>query len=64
MPALAAAQTQQAMSQDAAFDEGVALVLDELRPIGSGATSARSKKVAALCCTGRYSMACSGRWRS
>jgi hypothetical protein len=33
--ALAAAQRQDAVSQKAAFDDGVALVLDELRQVGA-----------------------------
>ena len=34
--AVAAAQAQEAVGQDAAFEEGVELVLDELRQVGSG----------------------------
>ena len=34
--AVAAAQTQEAVGQDAAFEEGVELVLDEMRQVGSG----------------------------
>lgn len=34
--AVTAAQPQEAMGQDAAFDEGVELVFDELRQVGPG----------------------------
>ena len=37
MAALAAAQPQEAVRQDAALEEGVELVLDELRQLGTGA---------------------------
>ena len=36
MPAVAAAQPQEAVRQDAAFQEGVELVTDELRQPGTG----------------------------
>ena len=36
MAAVAAAQAQEAVCQDAAFEEGVELVFDELRQVGSG----------------------------
>ena len=35
MPAVAAAQPQEAVGQDAAFEEGVELVLHKLRQIGA-----------------------------
>ena len=35
MAAVAAAQPQKAVSQDAAFEEGVELVFDELRKVGA-----------------------------
>ena len=36
MAAVAAAQPQEAVRQDAALDEGVELVVDELRQVGAG----------------------------
>ena len=36
MPAVAATQAQKAVGQDAALEEGVELVLDELRQVGAG----------------------------
>ena len=36
MAAVAAAQSQKAVSEDAAFEAGVELVLDELRQVGAG----------------------------
>ena len=36
MAAVAAAQSQKAVSEDAALEEGVELVLDELRQVGAG----------------------------
>ena len=36
MAAVTAAQPQEAVRQDAAFEEGVELVLDELRQVGTG----------------------------
>ena len=36
VPAVAATQPQEAVGQDAAFEEGVELVLHELRQIGAG----------------------------
>ena len=51
-PALAAAQPQEAMGQDAALEVGI--VLASVWPM----------KLAACCCTKRYSAVCSGRWRS
>ena len=36
MAAVAAAQAQEAVGQDAAFEEGVELGFDELRQVGSG----------------------------
>ena len=36
MPAVTAAKTQEAAREDAAFEKGVELVLDELRQIGAG----------------------------
>ena len=36
MAAVTAAQAQEAVGQDAAFEEGVELVLHELRQVGSG----------------------------
>ena len=35
-PVVAAAQSQKAVGQDAAFEEGVELVLHELRQVGAG----------------------------
>jgi len=49
------------VGQDAAFEEGAELVLDELRQVGSAAASACTMKVAACCCIKRYSVVCSGR---
>ena len=44
MPAVAAAQPQEAVGQDAAFEKGVELVLHELRQFGtSGASGPRNK---------------------
>ena len=36
VPAVAAAPAQEAVGQDAAFEEGVKLVFDELRQVGAG----------------------------
>ena len=36
VPTIAAAQPQEAIGKDAAFEEGVELVFDELRQVGSG----------------------------
>ena len=36
MAAVAAVQAQEAVREDAAFEEGVELVLDELRQVGAG----------------------------
>jgi len=76
MPALAAAQPQQAVGQDAALEEGVELALQAapgqrpgsaLMNRGNSApvlASVWATKLAACCCTRRYSVVCSGRWRS
>ena len=61
MAAVTAAQPKEAVGQDAAFEEGVELVLHELRQIGSGGASVWAMKVTACCCTRRYSVVCSGR---
>ena len=62
--ALAAAQPQKAVGQDAALEEDVELVLDESRQLRSGAGLGVAMKLAACCCTRRYSVVCSGRCRS
>jgi hypothetical protein len=36
VPTVAAAQAQEAVGQDAALQEGVELILDELRQVGTG----------------------------
>jgi len=61
--AVVAAQAQEAVGQDAAFEEGVELVPNCGRSAPTAASDC-SKKVAACCCTKRYSVVCSGRWRS
>jgi hypothetical protein len=48
---VAAAQAQEAVGQDAAFEEGVELVLHELRQAGSGGGFGLAEKVAACCRT-------------
>jgi len=53
IPAVAVIQAQKAVGQDAVFEEGVELVLDELRQAGAGCGLACSKKVKACCCTRR-----------
>ena len=60
MAAVAAVQPREAVGQNAAFEEGVELILDELRQVGTGG-SFGLRKVAACCCTRRYSVVCSGR---
>jgi hypothetical protein len=64
VPAFAAAQAKEAVREDAALEEGVELVLDELRQLSTGLASVWAMKLAACCCTRRYSVVCSGRWRS
>lgn len=64
VPTVAAAQQQEAVGQDAVFKESVELVLHELRQVGASCRLGLLKKVAACCCTSRYSVVCSGRWRS
>ena len=44
MAAVAAAQAQEAMRQDAAFEEGVELVFDELRQLGAGSVFGLSEE--------------------
>ena len=62
VPAVAATQPQEAVGQDAAFEESVELILHKLRQVGAPtAASACAKKVAACCCTMRYSVVCSRR---
>jgi len=60
----AAAQAQEAGRQDAAFEEHVELVFDELRQAGTGGLLGLGEEAWACCCTSRYSVVCSGRWRS
>jgi hypothetical protein len=89
--AVAAAQAQEAVGQDAAFEEGFELALQAApgqRPGSSPGTnsppdclcpgsalmnrgnsapvlaSVWAMKLAACCCTRRYSVVCSGQWRS
>lgn len=47
MAAVAAVQAKEALRQDAACDEGVELILDELRQVAPAVSSAWAKKVAA-----------------
>ncbi len=54
--AVTAAQPQKAVGQDAALEEGVELVLHELRQVGAGGIFGLGKE--------RGSVVCSGRWRS
>ena len=49
------------MGQDAAFEEGVELVLHELRQVGTGSGLGLGVKVAACYCTRRYRVVLSGR---
>ncbi len=64
MPTVNAAQAKEAVGQDAALEKGVELVLDELRQAGTDGLFGLARKVWACCCTRRYSVVCSGRWRS
>ena len=57
----AAAQPQTTVRQDAALERGVELVFDELQKSAPVAASICAKKVAACCCTKRYSVDCSRR---
>lgn len=52
------------MSQDAALEEGAELVFDESRQFGAGVGLGVRDEAAACCCTRRYSVVFSGRWRS
>ena len=65
VPAVAAAQPQEACGQDAAFEKGVELVLHKSRQVGTGGglkpPRRRWRRAAA---PQRYSVVCSGRWRS
>jgi hypothetical protein len=89
--AVAAAQAQEAVGQDAAFEQGVELALQAAPGQWPGPSPGTSSpldclcpgsalmnrgnstpvlasvwamKWAACCCTRRYSVVCSGRWRS
>jgi hypothetical protein len=46
------------VGQDAAFEEGVELLLHELRQVGAGCGFGLLE---ACCCTRRYGVVCSGR---
>jgi hypothetical protein len=59
--ALAAVQPQEAVGQDGALEEGVELVFDERGNSAPVLASVWAMKLAARCCTRRYSVACSGR---
>ena len=52
------------MRQDAALEEGVELVLMNRGNSASVLASVWAMKLAACCWTRRYSVVCSGRWRS
>jgi len=62
--ALAAAKPQEAVRQHGSLEEGVELVLIEPGSSAPVLASVRAMTLAACCCTRRYSVVCSGRWRS
>ena len=47
---VAAVQAQEVVGQDAALQEGVELVLDELRQVGAGSVFGLGDKNVAACC--------------
>jgi hypothetical protein len=47
---MTAPKTHEAVGQDAAFEQGVELVFDELRQVGPAAASVWTKKAAACSC--------------
>jgi enamine deaminase RidA (YjgF/YER057c/UK114 family) len=59
--AVTASQPQEAVREDAAFEEAIELALDELRQSASTAASTSTKKVPACCCTKRHRVVCTGR---
>ena len=65
VPAVGAAQAQEAVCQDATFEVRVELVFDELRQAGAGGLFGLGEKaLRVLLHRKRYSVVCSGRWRS
>ena len=50
--------------QDAAFEEGVELVLNKPRQVGAGCRLGLLEEGAACCFTRQYSVVRLGRWRS
>jgi hypothetical protein len=59
--AVAAAQSQEAVSEDAAFEEASNSSFTNCGNSAPAMASASAMKVAACCCTKRFSVVCSGR---
>jgi len=64
MPAVTATQAQEAVRQDAAFEEGVELVLHKLRQVGAGCSLSLIEEDGGVLLHQVYSVVCSVRWRS
>ena len=64
MAAVGTAQVKEVVRLDAAQQECIELVFDELRHAGTGGILRLGEEGLACCCTRRYSVLCTGRWRS
>ena len=62
--AIGAAQAQEAVRQDAALQECVELVFDKLRQAGAKGLFGLGEEALGVLLHRRYSVVCSGRWRS
>lgn len=64
MGAVAAAQPQEAVGQDAVLEKGVKLVFVELRQVGAGSTFGLGEQGRGVPLNQEVRVVCSGRWRS